>query len=201
MGSWDAGGWISNSFALLLYLWVLVLLAVKQRSFSFLFPHRVWIRIHGRISAKELFEISQRNSYSTLVSRQEYWSWLPFLSPGDLPNPGTELPSLASPELAGGFFTSNVTWEASVLTGSFLRKCPNDLKIIKSVLRICPLKIKGNKPERSNRSINPLCSIEGLHKPGAVTQYLAQSFLVQCLRLSSGTVHLVSHLSNYGLSF
>ena len=23
-------------------------------------------------------------------SRQEYWSWLPFPSPGDLPNPGTE---------------------------------------------------------------------------------------------------------------
>ena len=23
-------------------------------------------------------------------SRQEYWSWLPFPSPGDLPDPGTE---------------------------------------------------------------------------------------------------------------
>ena len=23
-------------------------------------------------------------------SRQEYWSWLPFPSPGDLPNPGNE---------------------------------------------------------------------------------------------------------------
>ena len=107
---------------------------------------------------------------------------MPFLSPGDLPNPGTELPSLASLELAGGFFTSNVTWEASVLTGSFLRKCPNDLKIIKRVLRIHPLKIKANTPERSNRGISPFFSIEGLGKPGAVTQYLAQSFLVQCLR-------------------
>ena len=28
-------------------------------------------------------------------SRQEYWSGLPFLSPGDLPNPGTELWSSA----------------------------------------------------------------------------------------------------------
>ena len=35
-------------------------------------------------------------------SRQEYWSELPFPSPGDLPNPGTEP---VSPALAGGFFT------------------------------------------------------------------------------------------------
>ena len=36
-------------------------------------------------------------------SRQEYWSGLPFPSPGDLPNPGTEP---ASPALAGGFLTT-----------------------------------------------------------------------------------------------
>ena len=36
-------------------------------------------------------------------SRQEYWSQLPFPSPGDLPDPGTELASLA---LACGFFTT-----------------------------------------------------------------------------------------------
>jgi len=33
--------------------------------------------------------------------RQEYLSRLPFLAPGDLPDPGIEL---ASPALAGGFF-------------------------------------------------------------------------------------------------
>ena len=32
-------------------------------------------------------------------SRQEYWSGLPFPSPGDLPNPGTEPASLVSPAL------------------------------------------------------------------------------------------------------
>ena len=38
--------------------------------------------------------------------RQEYWSGLPVISsPGDLPDPGIELSSLASPTLAGGFFT------------------------------------------------------------------------------------------------
>ena len=38
-------------------------------------------------------------------SRQEYWSGVPFPAPGDLPDPGTEPASLASPALAGGFFT------------------------------------------------------------------------------------------------
>ena len=44
--------------------------------------------------------------------RQEDWSGLPFLSPGDLPNPGMELVSLTSPTLAAGFFTTSTTWEA-----------------------------------------------------------------------------------------
>ena len=44
-------------------------------------------------------------------SRQEYWSGLPFPTPGDLPDPGIEPESLTSPALAGGFFTSSATWE------------------------------------------------------------------------------------------
>ena len=35
--------------------------------------------------------------------RREYWSALPFLIPGDLPDPGIEP---ASPALAGGFFAT-----------------------------------------------------------------------------------------------
>ena len=42
--------------------------------------------------------------------RQEYWSGVPFLSPGDLPDPETELTSLTGPELAVGFFTTRVTY-------------------------------------------------------------------------------------------
>ena len=45
-------------------------------------------------------------------SRREYWSGLPFPSPGDLPDPGIELKSLVSPALAGGFFTTRATWQA-----------------------------------------------------------------------------------------
>ena len=40
------------------------------------------------------------------------WSRLPCPPPGDLPNPETEPASLMSPILAGGFFTTNTTWEA-----------------------------------------------------------------------------------------
>ena len=45
-------------------------------------------------------------------SRKEYWSEWPFHSPGDLPDSGIEPMSLMSPTLAGGFFTTSITWEA-----------------------------------------------------------------------------------------
>ena len=44
-------------------------------------------------------------SLSMEFSRREYWSGLPFLLQ-DLPDPGIEHASLASPALAGGFFTN-----------------------------------------------------------------------------------------------
>ena len=49
--------------------------------------------------------------------RPEYWSELPFLLPGDLPNLGIEPLSLTSPALAGGFFTTCATWEAQKPVG------------------------------------------------------------------------------------
>ena len=39
-------------------------------------------------------------------SRQEYWSGLPFPTPGDLPDPAVEPTSLASSALANGFFST-----------------------------------------------------------------------------------------------
>ena len=56
-------------------------------------------------------------------SSQECWSGLPCPPPGDLsppgdtghlPEPGIEPVSLASPALAGRFFTNNATWEAHI---------------------------------------------------------------------------------------
>ena len=39
-------------------------------------------------------------------SKQEYWSRLPFITPGDLPNPGIILMPLVSSALASVFFTT-----------------------------------------------------------------------------------------------
>ena len=44
------------------------------------------------------------------ISRQEYWSGLPFPTSGDLPDLGIESASLESPALAGGLFTASATW-------------------------------------------------------------------------------------------
>ena len=43
--------------------------------------------------------------------RQEYWSGLPFPSPGNCPNPKIKP---ASPALACGFFITGTTWEVFI---------------------------------------------------------------------------------------
>ena len=48
-------------------------------------------------------------------SRREYWSGLPFPSPGDLLNPGTEPAFLTSLALAGRFFTTTAAWVSELL--------------------------------------------------------------------------------------
>ena len=47
--------------------------------------------------------IEHQTPLSMEFSRQEYWSGLPFLPPGDLPSPGIES---TSPALAGAFFNT-----------------------------------------------------------------------------------------------
>ena len=54
--------------------------------------------------------VARQAPLSMEFSRQEYWSELPCPSPGDLPNPGIEPPSLRSPALADGFFSTDTTW-------------------------------------------------------------------------------------------
>ena len=46
------------------------------------------------------------------LSRQEYWSGLPYPTPGDLPYPGVKSTSLRSPALAGRFSTTSTSLEA-----------------------------------------------------------------------------------------
>ena len=52
--------------------------------------------------------VARQAPLSMEFPRQEYWSGLPFLTPGDLPSPEIEAASLASPAVAGGFFTTAV---------------------------------------------------------------------------------------------
>ena len=56
--------------------------------------------------------LSRQGPLSMGFSRQAYWSGLPCLSPGDLPDSGVEPTSLISPTLAVGSFATSATWEA-----------------------------------------------------------------------------------------
>jgi len=92
------------------------------RASSDLFLHSLWrvpmpsckteVCVLSRFSGIWLFEtliITCQAPLSMGFPRQEYWSGLPFASPGDLPNTGIKLLSLTSPALAGGFFTTSAT--------------------------------------------------------------------------------------------
>ena len=66
-----------------------------------------WTTREFRVCVLVLFVTPWTVANQALLSmgfpRQEYWSGMPFSSPGDLPDPGIELACLA---LAGRFFTS-----------------------------------------------------------------------------------------------
>ena len=53
-----------------------------------------------------LWTVADQDPLSMGFSRQEYWNWLPFPPPGDLPDPGDQRSSPVSPALAGRFFTT-----------------------------------------------------------------------------------------------
>ena len=55
--------------------------------------------------------VAQQAPLSMELLTQEYWSGLPFLTPGDLLNPGIEPVSFESCALLDGFFTTGATWE------------------------------------------------------------------------------------------
>ena len=56
-----------------------------------------------------LWTVAHQAPLSVEFSRQEYWSQLPFPTPGDLPDPGIEPKSLAYPALGGRFFAGDRT--------------------------------------------------------------------------------------------
>ena len=58
------------------------------------------------------WSVARLSPLYTGFPRHEYWSGLPFTSPGDLPDPGIEP---ASPALAGGFFTTESLGKTDLL--------------------------------------------------------------------------------------
>ena len=62
--------------------------------------------------------VSRQAPLSMGFPMHEDWRGLPFPSPRDLPDPGTERASLMSPALAGGFFIPSATWETLQYTGT-----------------------------------------------------------------------------------
>ena len=73
---------------------------------------------HARLFAT-LWTVACQASLCMGFSRQEYWNWLPFPSPGDLPNPRIKPTSLMSPALADRFLTTSATWEAYFIRSDF----------------------------------------------------------------------------------
>ena len=68
--------------------------------------------------------VAHQAPLSMKFSRQEYWSGLPFLPPADLPNPGIEPVPLASPTLAGRFFTTKPLGKQWVQLMGWMRPPP-----------------------------------------------------------------------------
>ena len=82
-----------------------------QNSMSFILKALKWYGGGGLVAKPCLslatpWTVAPQAPLSMGFSRQEYWSGVPFPPPGDLPDPGIKSLYLASPVLAGGFFTA-----------------------------------------------------------------------------------------------
>ena len=68
----------------------------KMRSLQYKLPREHFIQVVGGLVAKSCptlvtpSTVARQAPLSMGFSRQEYWSGLPFPTPGDLPNPGIE---------------------------------------------------------------------------------------------------------------
>ena len=109
-----------------------------------------------------LWTLAHQVPLSMGFSRPEYWSELPFPSPGDLPNPEMETMPLLSPAMASQFFPTSTTWEANFRIKSYYfstslcwkKKCisKNEMKMKGGILSeikhwICTVNtIYNNKP-------------------------------------------------------
>jgi len=72
-------------------------------------------------------------------SRQEYWSRLPFPSPGDPPGPGIEPALPSSPALADGFFITEPAGKPQLIyISNHKGYCSQSLLLLTTVQEQCP---------------------------------------------------------------
>ena len=80
--------------------------AVYCNRASFTYMQNVCVGCSVMSDSATPWTVAHQALLSMGFSRQEYWSGLPFLSPGDLPNPGIKPAFPVSSTLAGEFFTT-----------------------------------------------------------------------------------------------
>ena len=87
---------------------------------SFLTSKYISVNVLSRFSHVRLSAILRTVAFqaplSVGFSRQDYCNQVPFLPPGELPNPGIEPTSLMPPALTGMFFITSATWEAKYVS-------------------------------------------------------------------------------------
>ena len=92
--------------------------AHKARRSSFFFVSIIFTCVHAQLAP---WTVAREALLSLEFSRQEYWSGVPFSTPGNLPDPGMEP---GSPASVGGFFTTAPPGKPQCLFISSLRAGP-----------------------------------------------------------------------------
>ena len=132
MGSQRVGhDWVTFTFFTFMggfkYLWNPTYSVVRQKSES----------VNHWVTLRDSMAVAHQAPLSMGFPRQEYWSGLPFPSPGDLPDPQSKP---TSPALAGRFFTSEPPGSLAETT------CPQESFIIIWILKqIHKIKFKTSK--------------------------------------------------------
>ena len=85
------------------------LLSLKQLQFVLFDLSAVLSRFSRVQLVATPWTVAHQAALSMEFPRQEYWSGLPFSSPGELPDPGIEPMSLMSPAFAEGLLTTSAT--------------------------------------------------------------------------------------------
>ena len=98
-------------------------------------PFHALLLSHVWLSAT-LWSVACQSSLSVGLPRQDYWSGLPFSSPGDPPDPGIEP---TSPALAGGFFPLSHLGSPNLSIPSCLLNCEGSAFLVKTQVTSCTL--------------------------------------------------------------